>query len=142
MNRFKSFSLVLFLTLVNCSKNLDNYASQLNGYWEISQVKQDHKLVKEFTINSVIDYWQIENDTIGFRKKVKPDLDGKISVTNHSIPFVIKIENNNFNLYYTDNGAKHMETVVKISQSELVITNNKGLVYTYVPYEPLDLSNE
>ena len=136
------FFIIPFLVIFSCSKEYSTYATHLQGYWEIDRVEQNSKVIRQFTVSPIVDYWQIAEDNTGFRKKVMPNLEGKIVVTQHSIPFVIKIEDNKYNIHYNDNGVEHVETVVKASKEEIVITNTEGLTYYYKPYEPIDLNDE
>ena len=67
---------VLFLTTLfffGCKPHPVDYIEFINGYWEIENVYKNGKLLKEFKISQDIDYFRINNDLSGFRKKLKPN---------------------------------------------------------------------
>ena len=90
---FRKLFIGLFLLLMSCGPSPEALVPFVDGYWQISQVKQDNKVIGEYTISPIIDYWQINEDGTGFRKKVMPNLEGKLIVTQHSIPVQLKTEN-------------------------------------------------
>lgn len=139
---FRKLFIGLFLLLMSCGPSPEALLPFVDGYWQISQVKQDNKVIGEYTISPIVDYWQINEDGTGFRKKVMPNLEGKLIVTQHSAPFTISTADNTLTINYDDNGNSFKEVIVKANENELVITNDQGLVYFYKPYEPIDLSNE
>ena len=91
----------------------------------------------------------------GFRKKVKPRIDGVFDITMHEIGFnidikkkhIIKILNleislsNSLNLVY-GKGKNFSETIVKIDSTDLIIKNSDGYSYEYKRFYPKDYLNE
>jgi len=138
MRKFVLIITVAF-SLFSCSKNPESYIQHIEGYWEIADVSKNNKSVKSYTISTSIDYFKLNDDLTGFRKKVAPSLDGKFTVTQHESPFVLKIENNELLIYYTVNNITFKETIDSASENELVITNADGFEYTYKPFEKLIL---
>ena len=131
--------LVIALSVLNCSHKPETYIPHLEGYWEIKQVEKDGKVVKTYTINTAVDYFKVNENLTGFRKKVSPSLDGKFSVTDDESPFVLKVENNKLFIHYTVNNVTFKETIEYATETELVITNEEGFKYTYKPFESLNL---
>jgi hypothetical protein len=135
--------LVLIITVAfsvfSCNKNPESYIQHIEGYWEIADVSKNNKSVKSYTISTSVDYFKVNDDLTGFRKKVAPSLDGKFTVTQHESPFVLKIKNNELLIYYTVNNITFKETIDSASENELVITNADGFEYTYKPFEKLTL---
>ena len=131
--------LVVVLSVLTCSENPEIFIPHLEGYWEIKQVKKDGKVVKEYTISTTVDYFKVNDDLTGFRKKVTPSLDGKFTVTDDESPFVLKIENNKLYIYYTVNNITFKESIEHATEEELVITNDEGFKYIYKPFESLNL---
>lgn len=125
--------------VTNCGQDPESMVDLLEGYWQISTVKKDGKMVKEFTINTNIDYFKVEEDRSGFRKKVSPTLDGKFTVSQHETPFLLKIIDGSLQIHYSDKGVNYHETVVKIDIETLIIKNDAGFIYTYKPFERLEL---
>jgi len=131
--------LVVALSVLNCIDKPEKHIPHLEGYWEIKQVEKDGKVVKTYTISTAVDYFKVNENLTGFRKKVSPSLDGKFSVTDDESPFVLKVENNKLFIHYTVNNVTFKETIVYATETELVITNEEGFKYTYKPFESLNL---
>jgi negative regulator of sigma E activity len=70
---------------------------------------------------------------------VAPSLKGTYTVTDNDSPFVLKIENNQLNIYYTVNNVTFKETIADASATQLIITNDDGFKYTYKPFEPITI---
>ena len=86
----------LILSSCNNSRNL----KYLSGYWEISSVKKDNNKIKNYPFSGTIDYFELnKNLTEGFRKKVKPRIDGNFDITMHQINFNIDEEKKRFRLF-------------------------------------------
>lgn len=128
----------LFTICFSCADNPLDDIQHLNGYWEIQHVEKDNKTIKEYTYNSTVDFFDVNEKTLkGIRKKVTPTFDGTFLVTEHESSFMLKIEDNQLNIYYTVNDATYKETIKSISSKKLVITNQDGLTYIYVPFKSL-----
>lgn len=131
--------LFICILFVSCSNNPEQYIDYISGYWEIQEVEKDNKILKEYKISTSIDYFEINDDLTGFRKKVAPTLEGKYIVTHHSWPFILKVENDSLNIYYQVNMTTFKETIKQASKTELIIINTEGFKYTYKPFEKFDL---
>lgn len=134
--------IIIFITafcFLGCTENPDSFIQHIEGYWEITDVTKNNKTVKSYTISTNIDYFKVNNDLTGYRKKVAPTLDGKFTATKHDSPFNLKIENNQLYIYYTVNNVTFKETIEHASETELIISNEEGFKYTYKPFESLDL---
>ena len=131
--------LVVVLSVLTCSENPEIFIPHLEGYWEINQVKKEGKVVKTYNISTTVDYFKVNDDLTGFRKKVTPSLDGKFTVTDDESPFVLKVENNKLYIYYTVNNITFKESIEHATEEELVITNDEGFKYIYKPFESLNL---
>lgn len=131
--------LLTSFSFLSCVENPDSYIQYIEGYWEITDVTKNNKTVKSYTVNTNIDYFKVNDDLTGYRKKVTPTLDGKFTITQHESPFVIKIENNQLQIHYTVNNVTFKETIERASETELIISNVDGFRYTYQPFESIDL---
>ncbi|WP_412984350.1 hypothetical protein [Pontimicrobium sp. IMCC45349] len=134
--------LILVLSLIiltNCSNDVSTQIPLIKGYWEIVNVKKDNKIVKEYTISTTVDYFEVKDDLTGYRKKVSPNLNGKFMVTQHEIPFSLITENNLLQIEYNSNNVTFIETIKKVTKEELIITNAEGFIYTYKPYTPINI---
>ena len=139
MCELKSILLPLFIILNGCSGNPEQFIAHIEGYWEIHRVEQNNILLKEYDSNFSIDYFKIDPDGTGFRKKVTPNLKGTFNVSEHSTPFKYKLEHDSLNIYYNDDGIVFKETIKRATETELVITNAEGFKYTYKPFNKIDL---
>ena len=136
----KKTLLIIVLLAMGCKSNPDNDIEFIEGYWEIESVYKDNKLLRTFKINSGIDYFKINADLKGFRKKLKPNFSGTFETSKDVLNFKIEIQNNGLFLNYIDNATSFREEVLEANKEKLVIKSNSGLVYNYKPYEALDLS--
>lgn len=135
----KKITLLFILSLLfSCgNKHIEN-VSDLNGYWEILHVKQNNTKLKDYKVNTTVDYFEVKKGS-GFRKKVVPQFTGKYLVSQHKSTFTLKTENDSLHIYYNTNEIAFKETIIKLSKEELIISNTDGFIYTYKPFEALNL---
>jgi hypothetical protein len=135
----KNLICLSLLMLISCKTDTTQYLNFVEGYWEIEQVKKEGKIIKTFKVNSGIDYFKINADRTGFRKKLKPNFQGTFETSEDVLNFKLKLENNTILLEYTDNDTTYSEEIVSASATALVLANTEGFEYHYKPYEPLNL---
>ena len=141
----------IILSSCNNSGNL----KYLSGYWEISSVKKDNNKIKNYPFSGTIDYFELnENLSQGFRKKVKPRIDGNFDITIHQINFNIDEEKKHLSIFKFDlnfsnsvkliygQGQNFTENIVKIDSMNLIIKNLEGLTYEYKRFYPKNYLNE
>lgn len=133
------FICFIISNLFSCSENPETYIQYIEGYWEIKDVSKNNKSVKSYNISTSVDFFKVNDDLTGFRKKVAPTLDGKFIVTQHESPFELTVENNQLYINYTVNNVTFKETIDYASATELIITNTEGFKYTYKPFESINL---
>lgn len=135
---------VLFLTTLfffGCKSHPVDYIEFINGYWEIENVYKNGKLLKEFKITQEIDYFRINNDLSGFRKKLKPNFNGSYTTSKDQLNFKLEIKfNKRLIILYEDNNTIFVEEITKVNKTNLSIKNDKGMVYNYKVYKPLELN--
>ena len=107
----------------------------LNGYWEIKQADLPEGISKEFRFSEWVDYIEVDSLS-GFRKKVKPQIDGNFITSEDAEKFTVKVENDSINLYYSTPYANWKETVLSSEEDELVVLNRDGIIYTYRRFTP------
>lgn len=134
----KLILLIPIFFLVSCSKNdPQEQLNKLNGYWQIEKVEMENDSVIEYGLSQYIDYIEIKDST-GFRKKLKPKIDGGfINVSNDSENIKAKIENNSLFLYYSTPFDEWKEEVLEATKEELVILNQDDKKYYYQRFKPL-----
>ena len=97
---------------------------------------------KEYTFSNTIDYFEISDSLIGFRKKLKPNLLGTYETSKDLERISVSYENDSLNLNYTTPYAKWKETVLRANETELLIVNTNKDMYLYKRYEPVNLNIE
>lgn len=134
---------VLFFTtlfLFSCKPHPVDYIEFINGYWEIENVYKNGKLLKEFKVSQEIDYFNINNDLRGFRKKLKPNFNGTYTTSDDELNFKLEIKfNKRLFIVYEDNNTIFVEEITKVNKNNLSIKNDRGMVYNYKAYKPLEL---
>ena len=135
---------VLFLTTLfffSCKPHPVDYIEFINGYWVIENVYKNGKLLKEFKISQEIDYFRINNDLSGFRKKLKPNFNGSYTTSKDQLNFKLEIKfNKRLIIVYEDNNTIFVEEITKVNKTNLSIKNDKGMVYNYKVHKPLELN--
>jgi hypothetical protein len=124
---------------VACSENSEINIKHLEGYWEIQEVTLDDGSKKEYKYNETIDYISLNDSLVGFRKKLKPGINGTYLATDNSESLHVKIENDNVNIYYETPYAKWKETVLDATSENLKIINENNAVYLYKRYTPITI---
>ena len=120
----KLITFLLASLIYSCQTDVNNYIPFIEGYWEIVSVTKEYKKIKEFKISGTIDYFKINDDLSGYRKKVTPRFDGSIEAQKLWINYLV-------------NGVTYSEEITRANESSLIIANSDGFIYTYKPYEPL-----
>jgi hypothetical protein len=115
---------------------------KINGYWEIEKVVFDQGKDKEYRINESYDYFQIDKNNTGFRKKVVPQLDGTFVVNNSQESVKIRLEDNKAFIDYATPYAKWSEELVAISNDELVLKNAEKKEYHYKKAVPINIMDD
>src|SRR5690606_22489117 len=134
----KVISFIVFAAIVvSCSKPISTEElKNLNGYWEISEVKTADGDTKEFQSNNNVDYFELK-DLKGTRTKVVPQLNGKNQTNGIKEQFTVLDSANATYLKYATDYAKWTEKVDKLTKDELVIINNNDIKYTYKRFTPI-----
>ncbi len=129
------FILFLGITLISCSNSPQEKIDNLNGYWEITKAELPEGITKEFKYSEIVDYIEVDS-TSGFRKKVRPQIDGGFITSNDEEIFQVKLENDSINLYYSTPYANWKETLLTSEENKLVVLNSDGIIYTYKRFTP------
>ena len=121
----------------NCQSDVTNYIPFVEGYWEIVSATKDQKKIKDFKISGSIDYFKINDDLSGYRKKVTPRFDGAFEISQDQSNFELSVEDHQLWIIYNSNGITYKEEITSASEASLIISNSDGFIYSYKPYEPL-----
>ena len=136
-----NFIISIFLVLIINSCNESRDIKYLSGYWEISSVSLSGKELKNYPFSGTIDYFILDEKNNGYRKKVKPRLDGNFDITMHEIQFKINMQKNDIYLVY-GKGENFKEKLVKLDSMKLILRNTDGLIYKYKRFYPKNFLDE
>jgi hypothetical protein len=130
-------TLLFFVLLSSCKSDVSTYIPFIEGYWEIVSVTKDQKKVKEFKMSGSIDYFKLNADLSGYRKKMTPRFDGAFEMSQHQSDFTLSVKEGHLWIQYDNNEVAYSEEILRANSSSLLISNSNGFIYTYKPYEPL-----
>lgn len=125
--------IILFFFIISCDKQIN--LDLINGYWEIVSVSKNNKFIKEYPFSNAVDFFIIDSLNNGYRKKIKPKINGSFEITLHEIPISIKNSNNFYEIKYYSTGNQYTETISKLDQNRLVIKNSEGIIFSYKRFE-------
>ena len=138
----KKLLTILLITslLTGCQKKLSaGEISKINGYWEIEKVIFANGSTKDYKINEMFDFFDIENNN-GFRKKVTPQFDGTFLVNDASEKVTIKEVDGIYFLNYSTAFSKWKEELLMVSDKELITRNVSKDEYHYKRATPINLT--
>ena len=125
--------IILFFLTLSCNNQIN--LDFINGYWEIVSVSKNNEFIKEYPFSNAVDFFIIDSLNNGFRKKIKPKINGSFEITLHEIPISIKNNNNSYEINYISAGNQYIETINKLDQDKLVIKNSEGIIFSYKRFE-------
>ena len=135
-----NFVIIILYGLFFYSCNESKHLQYLDGYWEISSVSIEGKEVKNYPFSGTIDYFILDEKN-GYRKKVKPKIDGSFDITMHEIEFKIEMKKNDIYLVY-GKGKNFVESIVKLDSTKMILKNMDGFFYEYQRFFPNNFLDE
>ena len=136
----KHIYFILILTVIfSCSPNPETFIPHINGYWEIDKVMAHNGKNRDYNYNDTIDYFELNDSLIGFRKKLKPNFVGTFETSKDAESIKVILENDSLNIYYTTAFASWKVTILFATKKQLKIINQNKDVYLYKRYQPLNL---
>lgn len=134
----KPIYLLLFFCFLACSEKISvSDLNNINGYWEIEEVKFPDGERKEYDVNLTIDYFEY-NNMKGFRKKVQPTLNGTFNTSSDAESFQINERAGLFWISYQNELSTWEEQIIEITKNNMVVKNNEGLSYHYRRFQPIN----
>jgi hypothetical protein len=126
-------TIVLFsFFLVGCKQQIQSTdIPKINGYWEIEKVVFDEGEDKEYSANQNYDYFQIDKNNQGIRKKVAPQLDGTFLVNETYEKVSVRFQDDKTYLDYATPYMKYTEEIISLTAEELVVLNAQKKEYHY-----------
>lgn len=139
MNKIVGFLFFLFF-FISCQQKVKSEdIVKINGYWEIEKVVFDQGKNKEYGVNESYDYFKINRNNKGFRKKVMPQLDGTFIVNDTYENVQVRFENDKVWFDYSTPYSKWTEELIVISEKELIFENSEKKEYYYKKAEPINI---
>ena len=136
---YRFYSIAFLLLLLGCKSPAQKDLPYLNGYWEIEKVTFPNGNEREFKMNDVVDFIQIEG-LEGYRKKVRPKLDGTFTASDDAERFTVTNTNGLLSIQYTTELSMWSEELTRLSQDRFTVRNEDGIVYSYKRFQPLNLT--
>ncbi|MBC9796050.1 lipocalin family protein [Sinomicrobium weinanense] len=138
---FAILYLIVFATW-SCSTNPpEEQLQNIAGYWEIEKVELPDGQVKEYTVNTTVDYIEVGQDSTGFRKKLHPKPDGSFYASEDQEDFKLSIQGKQLSLQYRTSLSEWEENVIKATKDRLILRNTDNLKYFYKRFEPVDFGD-
>jgi hypothetical protein len=134
--------LIVTLLLVGCKQKITPAdVAKINGYWEIEQVVLEDGTEKKYGMNESFDFFKIDKNNAGMRKKVMPQLDGTFLVNDTFETIKIRFANDQTFLDYSTPYMKWSEEILALTDKELVVLNAEKKEYHYKKAGPITLDD-
>ncbi|PHS09456.1 MAG: hypothetical protein COA88_04540 [Kordia sp.] len=132
----KYFIPIIFFILVSCTDKVTQQdLQQLNGYWDIDKVESVDKKVTEYGANSTIDFYFVNKQNEGYRKKTTLDFSGTYKTNNIKDKIVIEDKNGAFIIKTITSLDNWEEVIISLTKEKLVLKNEKGVLFYYNKHE-------
>ena len=132
--------LVVALLFVGCKQKITPAdVTKISGYWEIEKVVLEDGDEKQFVVNESFDYFNVDKNNTGIRKKVMPQLDGTFLVNDTFENVRIRFADDQTFLDYSTPYMKWSEEIVTLTATELVVLNSEKKEYHYKKAGPIKL---
>ncbi len=138
----KQLYLFLLLTIITACKSTiqEGEISQLEGYWEITKVVFQDGTTKPYTVNTTIDYIDI-NGLKGYIKKMKPGLNGRYQTSNKAAQFKLLLKNEVWEMHF-EGDLNSTLRLLELDSLEYAVKDQGQVRYYYKRYEPINISDE
>ncbi len=138
----KLLYLFLLLTVFTACKSTikEGEISQLKGYWEITKVVFQDGTTKPYTVNTTIDYIDIDG-LKGYIKKMKPGLNGRYQTSNKAAQFKLLLKNEVWEMHF-EGDLNSTLSLLKLDSLEYAVKDQGQVRYYYKRYEPINISDE
>ena len=141
--KLRAIIVPLLFLFIACKQNITaTDITKLNGYWEIEKVVFPEGDDKEYKINETFDYFKIDKNNTGFRKKVMPQLDGTFLANDDFERVKVVFNADKVYIEYTTQYAKWKEELKIISDDKMVLVNSKNVAYHYKKTAPINLLDD
>ena len=125
MQKFIFIGIPICLQFIFCNLNEIDDVKIIEGMWEIYSVSSKDEVFYPKGQSPLVDYYVLDSDSTGTKKKLKPNLNETFSSSLDEINFEIKRINGLIYLDYVSDSNNWKERIKKLSKNELIISNNK-----------------
>ena len=139
MNYKQIICFFVFVLATGCKKEITSSdLTHINGYWEIEKVTMSDGSHKEYRVNEIIDYFEM-HDGKGFRKKVRPQFDGKYKSAGEPEAISVTFKDGKAILHYSTQYMEWQEEVEVLNSDQLILQNQEGTEYRYKRAVPFNI---
>lgn len=132
--------LVVSLFFVGCQQRINPAdVKKINGYWEIEKVVFEDGNEKKYGVNESYDYFMIDQNNNGFRKKVMPQLDGTFLTNEVQEKVTVRFKDGKAFLDYSTPYMKWNEELITLTDEEFVVLNTEKKEYHYKKTGPINI---
>ena len=133
---------LIALLFVGCKQKINSAdIAKINGYWEIEKVVFEDGNEKIYGVNESFDYFKLDKNNSGIRKKVMPQLDGTFLVNDTFENVKIRFKGDQTFLDYSTPYMKWSEEIIALNAIELVVLNAEKKEYHYKKAGPIKLDD-
>ena len=127
----------MILFMVSCGQETEvTDPSLINGYWTIEKVVFPDGSEREYTLSPTIDYFELR-DTMGFRKKVQPQLDGTYITSDDAINFDLQVSEGQYHMIYRNETESWREKLSALDSLKMILVSDGKITYHYTRFQPL-----
>lgn len=137
-NLCKSMFLIA-LIFTGCTSVNETDLQHLNGYWEIEKVVMKDGKKVDFKINTIYDYFEIDQNHKGFYKKVTPQADGTFLTDDFQEKVEIVKNEGDFYLKFLTQFDTIEVRLEKLTDKQLIYENQDEKTYSYKRATPINL---
>jgi len=120
-------SYVFYLCLlffIGCAKVKTLELVHLEGYWEIKAVHAHGEVFQPRGAAPLVDFYHLEADSIGFKKKMTPTFNGLYQSSEDQIAFSVKKEGQRLFLHFDSALTPWKEEILSIDPEEMILFHN------------------
>ncbi len=141
--KFLIYKIILLLSITivfGCKKTLtlNEVPYLINGFWEIEKVETKHS-VKQYKVNTTVDYFYINKNGKGYRFKAKPSFLGKYKTNTVKDTLQLYFKNDSIYLKTITPFDTWKEVILSITSKKLVIKNDANIIYHYKKHQKFDI---
>lgn len=128
----KNLKFILFILLIlSCKRQLNtDDLGNLNGYWQIAKAENASGEKKEYPINEVYDFFEI-NGTTGIHKKVVWQPTQKFLVNDIEENIKVKNIKEDYFIEFSNRYGSHSDKLVSINNEEMILSSTENVKYYY-----------